>query len=60
MKVLHCGSLDVKTGGPALSTSLSMRGVKPYGYEAEIWQEPLMPGGKLYKDAFVAHFSDHI
>lgn len=60
MKVLHCGSLDVKTGGPALSTSLSMKGVLPYGYKAEVWQQPLLPGGKLFTEEFPIHFRDKV
>ena len=55
MKILHCGSIDVKTGGPALSTSLSMRGVVPFGVNPEIWQEPLRSGGKYVTDDFVIH-----
>lgn len=60
MKVLHSGSLDVRTGGPALSTYLSMKGVSPYGYEAEIWQQPLLKDGKLISRDFKIYFRDHI
>ena len=36
MKVLHSGSLDIKTGGPALSTYLSTKGLMDYGIDVEI------------------------
>ncbi len=59
-RVLHCGSIDVKTGGPALSTSLSMKGVLPNGYDALIWQQPLLPGGSLISDEFDVYYRNKI
>lgn len=58
MKVLQCGSIDIKTGGPALSTSLSMQGAKLYGVDSDIWQEPLMDGGKLVTEDFPVHYQN--
>lgn len=58
MKVLQCGSIDIKTGGPALSTSLSMKGAKMYGVDSEIWQAPLKPEGKLVTEEFPIHYQN--
>lgn len=47
MKVLNLGSLDVKEGGPTLSTYLGMRGVERNGWRAAIAMAPLQPGGRM-------------
>ena len=47
MKVLNLGSLDVKEGGPTLSTYLGMKGVERSGWRAAIAMAPLQPGGRL-------------
>lgn len=60
MKILQCGSIDIKNGGPALSTSLSMKGAKMYGVESMIWQRPLFPGGKLVTEEFEYYFQDKV
>lgn len=47
MKVLNLGSLDVKEGGPTLSTYLGMKGVERSGWRTAIAMAPLQPGGRL-------------
>lgn len=47
MNVLHSGSLNVKSGGPALSTYLTIKGLKKNGVDAEIIMPPLDVDGKL-------------
>lgn len=47
MKVLNLGSLDVKEGGPTLSTYLGMKGVERHGWRAAIAMAPLQPGGRM-------------
>ena len=46
MKVLHSGSLDVKSGGPALSTYLTLKGLGKEGIAAEMIMSPLNKKGK--------------
>ena len=60
MKVLHCGSINVKTGGPALSISLSMKGARAEGINTEIWMPPLRNGGKVIKEAFKYYTKDTV
>lgn len=47
MKIIHSGSLNVKSGGPALSTYLTIKGLKENGVDAEIIMPPLDVDGKL-------------
>lgn len=47
MNILHSGSLDVKSGGPALSTYLTIKGLKINGIKADIIMPPLSANGKL-------------
>lgn len=47
MNVLHSGSLNVKSGGPALSTYLTIKGLKKNGVDAGIIMPPLDVDGKL-------------
>lgn len=57
MKVLQSGSLDVKSGGPALSTYLTLKGLKENGVSAEIIMPPLCKGGKLITDDIDVHYT---
>lgn len=59
MKVLHSGSLDVRSGGPALSTCLTLRGLRTAGIDAELLMAPLRPGGKLIADDITTHCTRH-
>lgn len=47
MKVLHIGTLDVNAGGPAMSTYLTLKGVRDQGVDAQLAMFPLSPGGRL-------------
>lgn len=60
MKILHSGSLDVNSGGPALSTYLTMRGLRSCGIEAEMLMPPLQQGGKLIADDVTVHYTQPI
>ncbi|WP_302577224.1 glycosyltransferase [Phocaeicola barnesiae] len=57
MKVLQSGSLDIKSGGPALSTYLTLKGLKENGVSAEIVMPPLRKGGKLIADDIDVHYT---
>lgn len=50
MRVVHSGSLDVKSGGPALSTYLTLKGLKLSGVDTSLLMAPLSDGGKLIAD----------
>lgn len=47
MKVLHIGTLDVNAGGPAMSTYLTLKGLRTIGMDAQIAMFPLSPNGRL-------------
>ena len=47
MKVLHIGTLDVNAGGPAMSTYLTLKGVRDKGVDAQLAMFPLSLGGRL-------------
>ncbi len=48
MKALHSGSLDVRSGGPALSMSLTMKGLEHAGVECVGLSEQPLDGSRLY------------
>lgn len=50
MKVLFSGSLDVRTGGPALTVSSLIKGVMAQGVEAVMLMPPLTAGGSLIRE----------
>lgn len=60
MKVLHSGSLDVKSGGPALSTYLTIKGLKKHGVNVEIVMPPLEREGKLIATDVVIRYTQPI
>ena len=41
MKILHSGTLDIKYGGPALSTYLTIKGLQANQVNAEMLMAPL-------------------
>lgn len=47
MKVVHSGHLNVKSGGPALSTWLTIKGLRRYGVDVSIIMPPVGKGDKL-------------
>lgn len=57
MKVLHSGTLDVNAGGPAMSTYLTLKGLRARGVEAEIIQFPLSKGGRLRGEGVPVHYA---
>ena len=57
MKILHSGSLDVKAGGPALSTYLSIKGLRNCGVDVEMVMAPLEEVGKLIADDVRLHYT---
>ena len=60
MRILHWGDLDVKTGGPALSTYLTLKGLCYGGQEAECLMPPLSRGGSLFGDEVNVHFTENV
>ena len=57
MRILHSGTLDVKAGGPAMSTYYTLYGLKQLGVEAEIIMYPLSPGGRLRGRDVEVHYA---
>lgn len=57
MKVLHFGTLDVKAGGPAMSTYNTLYGLKQQEIDAEIIMYPLSPNGELRGENVRVHFA---
>ena len=47
MNILHFGTLDVNAGGPAMSTYLTMKGLRENGVDVELAMFPLSIGGKM-------------
>lgn len=57
MRILHSGTLDVKAGGPAMSTYYTLLGLKQLGVEAEIIMYPLSPDGRLRGRDVEVHYA---
>ena len=57
MRILHSGTLDVKAGGPAMSTYYTLLGLKQLGVEAEIIMYPLSPDGWLRGRDVKVHYA---
>lgn len=57
MYILQSGSLDIKSGGPALSTYLTIKGLKENGVDTEIIMPPLNNNGALIADNLTIHFT---
>lgn len=47
MKILHSGSLDVNSGGPAMSTYNTLWGLQNLGVDTQVIMYPLSKGGRL-------------
>ncbi|WP_290158574.1 glycosyltransferase [uncultured Duncaniella sp.] len=58
MKVIHSGSCNVLAGGPALSTWLTIKGVRDLGVEAELLMEPIKEG-KIISENLNPTFSEN-
>lgn len=59
MKILHSGSLKVKSGGPALSMWLTVKGLKQYGVDVISLTEPLSSDDKLISPDSLPVFTDN-
>ena len=57
MKILHIGTLDINAGGPAMSTYLTLKGVRDLGVGADIIMQPLSVGGRLRGENVPVHYS---
>lgn len=56
MRVLHSGYLGMMSGGPAMSTYLTLKGLAMQGVEAEIVMPPLNAGDKMIADDVATTF----
>ncbi len=57
MKILHTGTFDVNAGGPAMSTYLTMLGLRQLGVDAELLMYPLSANGRLRGEAVPVHYA---
>lgn len=57
MKILHSGTLVTSAGGPAMSTYLTLKGLREQGVDAEIIMFPLNDEDKLRGDDMPMHFA---
>ena len=56
MKVIQIGNLDVKYGGPALSLSLIMKGLREQGVESECLTRKVFDKEQLIDESFKVHY----
>lgn len=57
MKVLHASIMDANSGGPAMSTYLTIWGIRQQGIDAEVITYELPIGGKMRGNDIPVHFS---
>ena len=57
MKILHSGSLDTNTGGPAMSTYYTLLGLRELGEDTSIIMYPLSKDGQLRGTEVPVHFA---
>ena len=57
MKILHSGTFDSNAGGPAMSTYLTLKGLRDRGIDAELISFPLSQGGKLRGQEVPIHYT---
>lgn len=57
MTILHYGTFDSNAGGPAMSTYLTLKGLRDLGVEAEIIMPPLSPTGRLRGEDVPVHYA---
>lgn len=60
MKILHTGTLDVKYGGPALSTYLTIKGLQQNFVETEMLMPPLNDSGELIAKDVKIHYTSPV
>ena len=58
MKILHSGSLNVNAGGPALSMSLTLKGLEQAGVNTIALTEQITPDGKLIDSELSIRFTN--
>ena len=51
MHIIHSGHLNVHSGGPALSTWLTIKGLREKGVDTDIVMPPIDPGDQLIDKA---------
>lgn len=56
MKILHSGTLVASAGGPAMSTYLTLKGLREQGVDAQIVMFPLREDDKLRGEDVPMHF----
>lgn len=56
MKILHSGTLAASAGGPAMSTYLTLKGLRQQGVDAQIIMGPLSKDDKLRGDDVPFHY----
>lgn len=56
MKVIQIGNLDVKYGGPALSLSLIMKGLREQGVDSECLMKKIFDSEQLIDDSLKVHY----
>lgn len=57
MKILHSGTLDIKYGGPALSTYLTIKGLHANQVNAEMLMAPLTNKKDLIANDVKIHYT---
>lgn len=57
MKILHSGTLVASAGGPAMSTYLTLKGLREQGVDAEIIMFPLKDNDRLRGEDVPMHFA---
>lgn len=57
MRVLHTGTFDVNAGGPALSSYLTIKGLRRQGVNTEMFMYPLKGNGKLIGEEVPVHYT---
>ena len=60
MKIIHSGSLDIEYGGPALSTYLTIKGLKYNNVSTSLLMAPLDNHKRLLADDIDIHYTEHI
>lgn len=60
MKIIHSGTLDIEYGGPALSTYLTIKGLKYNNVSTSLLMVPLDNHKRLLADDIDIHYTEHI
>lgn len=60
IRILHYGSLNIKTGGPALSTYLTLTGLNSLELKTELLMKPLRQEEELIGDLVDIHYTQQL